>query len=333
MVGPKSGDEKSGDEKSDARFKEVGSNPEQKPGEQLVGESSGGESSQSSQVPLSSQLDPNPKSYHAVMDVYRGGENFRAYEDRLKQYFKIVKCPEDEKVALFITVVGTESHNKLMSLTSPDLPSTKSLDELLCLLADHYADKVNKRAERFRFRNIVQQQGESIKEYVVRVQEAAQKCMFGDYLEKEVTTNFAKYKRLALEDELINQFIAEVRSFKIQQKLINDSVDVFQKCVETAINFEMTERESRNMHPERMVSSVVRKAYPQRQDPRTQCKRCNRFHDESTCPAKDWEFYICGKKGHTSRVCSQKRSNGHVSQVENPKNCIVNQPGQTESSQ
>lgn len=77
-------------------------------------------------------------------------------EDRSRQFFKFVKVPESEKVALFITVVGTESHNKLMSLTSPDLPSTKTLEKLLSLLADHYADEVNKRAERFRFRRITQ---------------------------------------------------------------------------------------------------------------------------------------------------------------------------------
>lgn len=53
-----------------------------------------------------------PPSYHAVMDAFHPGENFNAYIHRLRQYFKVCKCPAYEQDALFITVVGTKSHQK-----------------------------------------------------------------------------------------------------------------------------------------------------------------------------------------------------------------------------
>lgn len=96
--------------------------------------------------------------------------NIHAYEDRLRQYFKVCKCPVDEQVALFITVVGTELNQKLMSLPNADLPSSTSFEEFISLLSDHYAEKVHKRSERFRFRKIIQQQGENIREINSNIQ-------------------------------------------------------------------------------------------------------------------------------------------------------------------
>lgn len=118
-----------------------------------------------------------------------------------------------------------------------------------------------------------------------------------------------KFKKFALDDELISQFIAGVSSVKIHQKLINDAVDEFSKCVDIAINIEMTESETRQFTGSSSVSSIVvkpnnqcnKKSFPA-------CNSCARFYYESRCPAIDWECYVCNKKVHTSRVCSNNRS-------------------------
>lgn len=48
------------------------------------------------------------------------------------------------------------------------------------ILTIHFSDLVNKRSEKFRFRLIKQHQGELIKEYVIRLQEGAQKWLPGE---------------------------------------------------------------------------------------------------------------------------------------------------------
>lgn len=99
------------------------------------------------------------------------------------------------------------------------------------ILTIHFSDLVNKRSEKFRFRLIKQH---------------SKRALRNDYLEKGVTTDFMKFKKLALDAELIYQFIAGVRSI-IQQKLIIDIV----------INMEIAERESRDINSTSIPSVAV----------------------------------------------------------------------------
>lgn len=71
------------------------------------------------------------KNIMATINAFQPGENFRSYEDRLRQYFKVYAVEEDNEVPVFITIVGSEVFEILMSLTISDLPSTKSFEELM----------------------------------------------------------------------------------------------------------------------------------------------------------------------------------------------------------
>lgn len=234
------------------------------------------------------------KNIIATMNAFQPGENFRSYEDRLRQYFKVYAVEEKDKVPVFITIVGSEVYDILMSLTIPDLPSTKSFEELMKILGNHFSPNINKRSERFKFRRVVQDGGESIKEYIIRIQSAAQSCDFGSFLlkEKEEATssstttssgNYAKYIKLALDDELTDQFITGLRSEKIQQCLINDNVSSFSKCCSLAINMEMTEKETKVLQPS--VIGLVKRGkftvYRDRSQSRSQSRGHSHHRDQS----------------------------------------------------
>lgn len=93
-----------------------------------------------------------------------------------------------------------------------------SFEKLISLLRDYYSEKVN-RSERFRFWKIIKHHKESIGEYVFRIQAAAQKWYFGDYLENDVNTTFLKYKKITLNDEFINQFVSQTVKQSTKQQL------------------------------------------------------------------------------------------------------------------
>lgn len=196
------------------------------------------------------------------------GGNFCAYEDRLNQFFIINEVKDDKKTPLFLTIVGPDNYDVLMSLTVPDLPSTKTYEELIKQLRNFYAPRKNKRAERYKFHNAVQEEGETINEFIVKIKSLAQTCRFGDFLDtvgiqnadvvrSEQTTetpksenqNICKYRLQILDDALVDRFIMGVRNSKIQQILLNEDISTFEECCTKALNIELSEKASKIIQP------------------------------------------------------------------------------------
>ncbi|KAK3701988.1 hypothetical protein RRG08_017878 [Elysia crispata] len=65
------------------------------------------------------------------VDVYDSNvETFQNYAERLEQYFIANDVAEEKRAATLLSCIGAKTYQLLRSLTSPDLPSTKSYDEL-----------------------------------------------------------------------------------------------------------------------------------------------------------------------------------------------------------
>ena len=105
-----------------------------------------------------------------------------SYLERLQLYLTANNFPDERKVAALLTLVGSTAYEVLRSLLAPALPQTKTYDELVQVLRDHYAPKPMVIAERFHFHRRNQQSGESIAEYIAELQKLALHCEFGDYL-------------------------------------------------------------------------------------------------------------------------------------------------------
>lgn len=80
---------------------------------------------------------------------------------------------------------------------------------------------------------------------MIRLKAAAKTCEFGDYLEGD-GTEFVVH---ALEDALIDRFIAGLSNKKIQQKLLNQTEANFEKMVSVATTMDVTQTEVRAMKP------------------------------------------------------------------------------------
>jgi len=128
------------------------------------------------------------------------------YFERIQQYFVANDIAVGKQVATLLSVIGGQSYNVLRSLISPELPSTKSLDELNKLMKDHMEPKELLIAERYRFHKRDQKPNESIAIIVSELKQLTEFCEFGNFLN----------------DALRDRFVCGLSSTTIQKRLLSE---------------------------------------------------------------------------------------------------------------
>lgn len=93
-------------------------------------------------------------------------EGFNTYLQRLDNFLEInsLKGEDDnvKRAQILISCLSPKYFQLLTELTAPDLPKTKSYEELTKLLADYICPVPNEVAEQHKFYSCVQEDGESI---------------------------------------------------------------------------------------------------------------------------------------------------------------------------
>lgn len=116
--------------------------------------------------------------------------SWSSYEERLASFLRANHVPETDQVDAFLSLIGPTTYNLLKSLTAPQLPVTKSFDELTQLLRDHLEPKPSVIAERARFHRRIQEEGETIAQFVAALRTLARTCDFGTFLDESLRDRF-----------------------------------------------------------------------------------------------------------------------------------------------
>ena len=100
--------------------------------------------------------------------------NIDRYLKRLEQYFVANGVPADstdrhKRRATPISVMGAKAYDVLSDLCSPSTPSQKTYAQLATILEDHFAPKKLVIAERYRFHNCKQREGESVSSFAANL--------------------------------------------------------------------------------------------------------------------------------------------------------------------
>lgn len=110
-------------------------------------------------------------------------DDWEQYTERLEQYFVANGITEGaKKLAVFLTVIGVKAYALLSDLLAPDKPATKSYTELVEVLKTHLKPKRLVLAERFRFHQRMQEEGETVAAYMAALRRLADKCEYGTHL-------------------------------------------------------------------------------------------------------------------------------------------------------
>lgn len=112
--------------------------------------------------------------------------NFTSYVERLGMFFKVNKIKEELWLPTSIAVTGDEAYELLSNLTSPEKPCEKTYMSVVKILTDHLQPSPSFMAERFRFRQRRQHEGESVLQYISDLKKLSKYCEFKAVLEENL---------------------------------------------------------------------------------------------------------------------------------------------------
>ena len=112
-----------------------------------------------------------------VEEFNSGTEDWPNYVERLNHFFKANSITTDEqKQAVFLSVIGATTYKLLRNLVSPEKPGEKSFTELVKLLSDHFNPTLSEIVQRFKFHGRFRKEGESVATYVAELRSLAEHC-------------------------------------------------------------------------------------------------------------------------------------------------------------
>ena len=128
--------------------------------------------------------------------------------------------------ATLISVIGSKPYGVLADLCSPVSPLAKTYAQLAIILKNHLAPNTLIIAERYRFHNYSQREGQSVATFAANLKHLASTCDFGAHLN----------------EALCDCFVCGLRSKEIQKKFLTDE-HTFDRALKIALGAEVAEKD------------------------------------------------------------------------------------------
>ena len=105
---------------------------------------------------------------------------------------KVTDNEEKEKfsVSLLLSNIGQAGYKVLKSYCAPAKPSEKKYDELVTILTDNLAPKLDAVSEGYLFNQLKQEPGEGLSLFMSKIKEKANLCDFGNFYDRMVRDRF-----------------------------------------------------------------------------------------------------------------------------------------------
>ena len=143
-------------------------------------------------------------------------EDWSTYVERVEQFFIANDIAEDKQVSAILSLMGNKTYGLLRNLCAPAKPASKSLTQIVQILQKHLSPKPLVIAERFRFHNRNQLEGESISSYIAELKKLSEHCEFGT----------------SLNDSLRDRLVCGMSNELIQKRLLSEVDLSFAKATE-----------------------------------------------------------------------------------------------------
>ena len=226
------------------------------------------------------------------IDEFQVNDDWSQYIERLGHYFNANDISDTVKQkSILLSVVGAETYKLIHNLTVPNLPETKTYEELVELVKYYLCPQPNIIVQRCLFNSRTRQPEESVATFVNELRGIASKCEYG----------------LQLNDNLRDRLVAGVNNDRIQQRLLQNPGLTFQTALTTCLAMETAAKNVQDLSHVAQSSNVHRLQTNTKNDEgdntKTTCYRCGRKHSPDVCWFKNATCNLCGKTGHIKPVC------------------------------
>jgi len=249
-------------------------------------------------------------------------EGLVSWHKRFELYCKTTKSvTAANKSAFYFTLAGKEAFDLLTDLCYPDDPEGKSIDELKDLLIHHLKPTNFETMERAKFNKIVRNSNESLKAFLLRVQQQSAKCNFGAELKTQLRDRLVAGINLP---KLERKFLAEkALTYEKVKEIIEAHHDILSVVPDETVLFYKKQSCASNSSPQEVLFNKKQKSFMDkaRQKSSTEhkprvvvqnsfgkyaCFSCGGPHRRSVCKFREAKCHKCGKIGHIQKVCHQK---------------------------
>ncbi|XP_055608550.1 uncharacterized protein K02A2.6-like isoform X2 [Uranotaenia lowii] len=282
-------------------------------------------------LPAGEAAAPSPRVPSFTMSEFRStdGTSVTDYFSRFEWALQLSHIPEAQYANFARVHMGTELNNALKFLVTPRQPAEIPYEELRTTLSNHFDRIRNKFVESVKFRQIIQQPGESIAQFVLRLKQGAAYCEYEEFLDRM----------------LIEQLLHGLEARDICDEIIAKKPETFSAAYEIAHSLEATRNTTREISnttntpspdPESTnklgYEKPKTKKFPKslhRSPPRklnespsdnaagsSSCYGCGGQHLRSQCRFRDEKCRNCNKRGHIAKVCRSLKSNSRNSSAD-----------------
>ena len=112
-------------------------------------------------------------------------DEWTLYIQRFEHFLLANKIDSDEeKCHLLLALMGAPTYKLLANLSAPKKPGELRFKDICDTLKKHFSPQPIKIAERYRFYNRKQAEGESAADYLAQLRQLASTCQFGAFLDE-----------------------------------------------------------------------------------------------------------------------------------------------------
>lgn len=218
-----------------------------------------------------------------------GKDKWTSYVIRIESYFEGNNITEDaQKRALLVSALGSRSIDVLSGRCAPRKVNQLTYKEAVEILQSFYDPQPNEIAESFRFFTRVQNEDESAQQFIVELRRLADKCNFGDMLDRMLRDKIVcGIRSTELQKALLCQLsmtLKEAESMVLASEAAGEGI---QLMTNVDVKTESELHRSADRRPVRCTSKQVSK----------ECGRCrNKTYTDQACWYKNVKCFKCGKK-------------------------------------
>lgn len=244
-----------------------------------------------------------PPDELSFSDTLHLAENWRMWKQEMKLYLNLTmsKSTEIDKCSAFLYIIGRPGREIFNTWSLPEDQQNK-IDILFEKFEAYCKPKHNVIMERYRFNSRVQQENESLDEFLTDLKKLALMCEYNN-LQQEM---------------LRDRLVVGIRKAVVKERLLREP----ELTLESAISICRADEESQKSltlmkGPTNNVHSIKSHKMREKQKPQKKsetvtaaqatCRKCGFSHKPKSCPAYGKTCRVCNKPNHFAKMCRAKK--------------------------